>query len=109
MTEDEEKCRHAGCSGYLTKPIEPARLLARLSKELARRETPTAQPNAVRPQPSAERARNSAPLVSRLPMDQPVFRELVEEFVDFLDEQIADMRRARATTTSMTSPNWPTR
>ena len=86
MAGDEAKCREAGCSGYLTKPIDPARLLRAVA-------------DALRAYPTEERAQEEHPfeeqaLVSRLPLDDAEFREIVEEFVGRLDAQLAALRTA---------------
>jgi PAS domain S-box-containing protein len=87
MAGDEAKCREAGCSGYLTKPIDPARLLQAVAETLQSRTANT---------PSVEMF---GPLMmtgitSQLPLDDPEFREIVEEFVERLEEQLSAVRTA---------------
>ena len=41
---DEERCREAGCSGYLTKPIEAAKLLQEVARYLSARGNFAAMP-----------------------------------------------------------------
>jgi len=61
MKEDEEKCRSAGCSGFLTLPIGAQQLLPAIRDAVADS----------RPAPS-EPSANEPPLVSSLPMDDPI-------------------------------------
>lgn len=145
LAGDEQKCRAAGCSAYLTKPLDVDRLLQLLAELLAgkpdaaagkqpcgpQQQTPgTDKPVAHVPGVSAE-ARGeednddqhpaafaaagtaagtaercellgeeakgpTGPLLSSLPLDDPDFREIVEEFAARLHEQIDAMKRALA-------------
>jgi CheY-like chemotaxis protein len=124
MKGDEEKCREAGCSGYLTKPVNIDELLRTVAEIVGRDmsrpiPTPPAPPvsvqtapsvsgpidrvlNAVRAEPAspAPPARNSVmapmtlPLVSTLPMNDPEFREIVVRFISRLETQLTAMRTA---------------
>jgi PAS domain S-box-containing protein len=115
MTGDERKCREAGCSGYLTKPIKPERLLETVAEALAARTdmppglTPDstlhdAAPAAPAPATTPPAARHLAaptdsshdetPIESSLPMDDPEFREIVREFAERVDVQLAQLRDA---------------
>jgi CheY-like chemotaxis protein len=86
MSGDEQRCRDAGCSGYLTKPIDPHRLLATVADALNGR--------------GAEVDRSlgmdlcEQPLVSTLPLDDPEFQEIADEFVVRLEEKLAALRAA---------------
>ena len=117
MKDDERKCREAGCSGFLTKPISLNRLLSTLSECVGEGEPtverepdvsdPAVEQLAADKQLTAdeqlgdihseveqlrEEARSAEPIVSSLPTDDPDFREIVEIFVERLHSQVALMR-----------------
>ena len=108
MKDDEDKCRQAGCSGYLSKPIDIEELLNTMA--IALRDAP---------HPSAEHHENFcdhldegegdlgdaveasppyAPCTDgfhcTLPLDQPIYREIVDEFIDDLPKRLDSMRAA---------------
>jgi PAS domain S-box-containing protein len=82
MAHDEKKCRDAGCSGFLTKPIEPGCLLDLIRETLGQ----------TRPMQQAVSDR----LFSTLPTDDLEFQEIVEEFVDRLQEKLEQIQTAVA-------------
>jgi CheY-like chemotaxis protein len=84
MAGDEQKCRDAGCSGYLTKPIEPRKLLRAVADAIGGHSASCQQPK------TTERVKveQAGPIHSTLPLDDPEFREVVEEFVVRLVEQL---------------------
>jgi CheY-like chemotaxis protein len=104
MQGDEDKCRGAGCSGFLTKPIQIDRLLTCIADELGivgvepteaelleqvrnlRDEVQTASSS---PTPTEHTA-----LVSTLPIEDAEFREIVAEFVTRLLERFERMQSA---------------
>ncbi|HWC90951.1 MAG TPA: ATP-binding protein [Pirellulales bacterium] len=120
MKGDEEKCRQAGCSGYVSKPITQKQLLAAVAEALGlagkqpsgrptpslAAQSPATQTPAVQspaPQSPAGTLRTAAApvsqtgvLVSTLPADDADFREIVVEFVQRLGEKLVAMRAAWA-------------
>jgi signal transduction histidine kinase/CheY-like chemotaxis protein len=82
MKGDEDKCRAAGCSGYLAKPVNADDLLRTLGGMLGPRPLPAGSTEDV------------AGIVSSLPTEDADFREIVEEYVAVLDGQLEDMHRA---------------
>ncbi len=94
MKGEEERCRAAGCSGYLPKPInmdQLLRTLADLVGELPSGEFP--QPQQSRRQPVGQSTDLPA-IKSTLPTDDPEFLEIVVEFADRLHEQLGKMQEA---------------
>ena len=81
MNGDEQKCLEAGCTDYLSKPIDESRLIAKLADLI--------HPGA---RERAQFARENEEICSRLPLDDPDFREIVEEFVAMLPAKLEMMR-----------------
>ncbi len=110
MKGDEARCREAGCSGYLAKPIDMDLLLAMVTNALTggpgdRDVPPPASPIEAWGPPSgapkesattAQRVAGLPPLVPTLPLDDPDFREIIESFVASLGERLDEMERTLA-------------
>jgi two-component system, sensor histidine kinase and response regulator len=111
MKGDELKCREAGCSGYLTKPINPERLIDTIAEALETSRTTAGAAAAAAAAAgggagaakgaSVADGRTTTPgaaepdeIVSTLPTDDPEFREIVSEFVVRLDVRLAELRDA---------------
>jgi PAS domain S-box-containing protein len=106
MRGDELKCREAGCSGYLTKPIDIDVLLQTVAAALpetsvADKQEPdircqvTETPTDARPlTPDTFSDSEQAPIHSTLPSDRPEFARIVEQFVDKLHDKLGEMQLA---------------
>jgi HPt (histidine-containing phosphotransfer) domain-containing protein len=117
MKGSEEKCRAAGCSGFLTKPIDIDLLVssvaevlvaARVHEQLDAVEKACAQqdlcdkhgqpdlPVPCAMMSAAPCSQQDAPLTSTLPMDDPEFRAIVVGWVGRLQQQLDAMHDAFA-------------
>jgi signal transduction histidine kinase/DNA-binding NarL/FixJ family response regulator/HPt (histidine-containing phosphotransfer) domain-containing protein len=111
MKGDQDKCLAAGCTAYVTKPIDADHLLRSVGEALGTAWQPTqrvavagtsvppesAPPEGtVCPEPLAGTVAREPrpPVVSTLPTDDPDFREIVEEFIERLQTQLMAMQRA---------------
>ena len=88
MKGDEKKCRDAGCSGYLAKPVDSNTLVATVALEA--HVTGRKAPEVVASVPSSPRGE----LVSELPLDEPIFCEIVFDFIDYVGEEVRRMQKA---------------
>ncbi len=117
MSGDAEKCRKAGCSEYLTKPIQEARLLTKLSELLNGRTMDRGTSPIERVRFNTDRKSVTENVVAideiasdvtldqprpkvrvscALPLDDEIFLEIVQEFSVKLTRQVERMKLAYA-------------
>jgi signal transduction histidine kinase/DNA-binding NarL/FixJ family response regulator len=94
MKGDQEKCEEAGCSGYLTKPVNMDDLIRTVRRGIG---TAAVQNHSSQTDGKSKLSAEPCPemqLRSTLPTDDPEIREIVQEFVESIPERIDAMSAA---------------
>ncbi|MCB9937165.1 MAG: response regulator [Planctomycetaceae bacterium] len=94
MKGDEQKCLDAGCSGYLTKPVDSPLLLTTIAREL--QATTAKLPASPSVGPTCQKTPATDAIYSTLPMDDEEFRAIVFDFVDRMREKLIEMRSVQS-------------
>jgi signal transduction histidine kinase/DNA-binding NarL/FixJ family response regulator len=92
MRGDRDKCLAAGCSGYLSKPVEIESMIETIRAALD--ESAAASPERIAP---PDLNRQLVPIVSTLPIDLPKFRRIVDNFVVKLADRMNELETTYAT------------
>ena len=90
MKGDKFKCLEAGCTAYLSKPIEPVRLTTTVSQVLAGQPCPESELHVLT---STSAELSGSAIYSTLPTEDEDFRLIVEEFLERLREKFTEMKR----------------
>jgi len=111
MTEDEERCRSVGCTGYLTKPISMNALLQGVAEQLGRSTTQMAPKPLMATKPQMASSRDHGRLESMDVMrridshataeievpDDPFMREMATMLLQKIELAMPDLRDAVGT------------
>lgn len=91
MRGDEEKCLAAGCSGYLTKPVQIDEMLNTIRAAVLPLTCPEGAPEMSTTPPTSPDRRpptNVPAIRSSLPTELPEFQRIVEQFLSRLGEKM---------------------
>ena len=94
MRGDMGKCMEAGCSGYLSKPVDPGELVSVVDKTLAGVERLDA--NEITTQVEIAQGDAKMSIESTLPTNDPDCCEVVVEFIEQLNDCLAELDEALA-------------
>ncbi len=97
MRGDMEKCLESGCSGYLSKPIDPGELVSVVSRMLSGQVDASETENVGPLDEMAEtQDKDDSPIESSLPTDDSDFCEVVVDFIEQLNERLSELELALA-------------
>ncbi len=96
MKGDRQRCEEAGCSGYLSKPVDSAELLKLLAGVTTPAPTTANMDGAATAPATNPSTATSKKHRSQLPVDDPEIRAIVEEFIATFDERLQVMSAALA-------------
>ncbi|MDJ0776572.1 MAG: Hpt domain-containing protein [Gammaproteobacteria bacterium] len=88
MLGAQQKCLDAGYSEYMTKPVDIDRLIGRLAEHLGGERLAETAP-AITPRPAAAPVADEPRIYSSLPLTNPKFRKVVENFIARLGDRLA--------------------
>ena len=92
MAGDEAKCRQAGCSGYLSKPVEVADLLRIVIDAIG---CATSIEDIILPtQPAGETLIIDGPIYSSIPIKNETIRAIIQEFLEEIDDRLEEISTA---------------
>jgi signal transduction histidine kinase/CheY-like chemotaxis protein/HPt (histidine-containing phosphotransfer) domain-containing protein len=102
MAGDARKCHDAGCTDYLTKPIDEVRLMETLAKHLkgtveileTGAEELESEPQLSSPASTLAAPETAGPIVSALPQDDAEFCEIIAEFVQRARDEFCVLKTA---------------
>ena len=87
MVGDEKKCIDAGCTSYLSKPINEESLVRELARFIGAVNNEQNRPNE-----SAASSSHPQPIRSCLPYDDPDYREIIDDFTSEVDKRVQQMK-----------------
>ena len=91
MQQDQERCLGAGCSAFLSKPIDIEELLRSCQNWIAKSHT---SPNQIDSMPTSALDKETCPIVSSLPIEDTRFQEIIDQFIEELGKHLNAIEQA---------------